>query len=204
MPSTPHNAYPKRHAGHDKYSSTRRKTSRLPRVTFAHVQLHRCVLAARARLSRSRLGERVFSLFTRARAPRAIATRRTNERGGCETMRSSAAGDLRANDYIIIPSLVRRARRRVVVRGVKTRDDDAVIFRARARVDRRTNRSPRSVAPIARGLGRFVLSIRGKSGVFVYSTRKRAPSFERVTDDDARRTALNRRKCLRARSIFPS
>lgn len=203
MPSTPHNAYPKRHAGHDKYSSTRRKTSRLPRVTFAHVQLHRCVLAARARLSRSRLGERVF-FSLHARAPRAIATRRTNERDGCETMRSSAAGDLRANDYIIIPSLVRRARRRVVVRGVKTRDDDAVIFRARARVDRRTNRSPRSVAPIARGLGRFVLSIRGKSGVFVYSTRKRAPSFERVTDDDARRAALNRRKCLRARSIFPS
>ena len=204
MPSTPHNAYPKRHAGHDKYSSTRRKTSRLPRVTFAHVQLHRCVLAARARLSRSRLGDRVFFISSRARAPRAIATRRTNERDGCETMRSSAAGDRRANDYIIIPSLVRRARRRVVARGVKTRDDDAVIFRARARVDRRTNRSPRSVAPIARGLGRFVLSIRGKSGVFVYSTRERAPSFERVTDDDARRAALNRRKCLRARSIFPS
>ena len=159
----------------------------------------------RARVSRGRVSANAFfSLFSRARAPRAIATRRTNERDGCETMRSSAAGDLRANDYIIIPSLVRRARRRVVVRGVKTRDDDAVIFRGRARVDRRTNRSPRSVAPIARGLGRFVLSIRGKSGVFVYSTRKRAPSFERVTDDDARRTALNRRKCLRARSIFPS
>ena len=158
----------------------------------------------RARVSRGRVSANAFFLSSRARAPRAIATRRTNERDGCETMRSSAAGDLRANDYIIIPSLVRRARRRVVVRGVKTRDDDAVIFRARARVDRRTNRSPRSVAPIARGLGRFVLSIRGKSGVFVYCTRKRAPSFERVTDDDARRAALNRRKCLRARSIFPS
>lgn len=146
MSSTPHNAYPKRHAGHDKYSSTRRKTSRLPRVTFAHVQLHRCVLAARARLSRSRLGERVFSLFTRARAPRAIATRRTNERDGCETMRSSAAGDRRANDYIIIPSLVRRARRRVVARGVKTRDDDAVIF-SRSRARRPTHES---IAPPGR------------------------------------------------------
>ena len=158
----------------------------------------------RARVSRGRVSAIAFFFSLHARAPRAIATRRTNERDGCETMRSSAAGDLRANDYIIIPSLVRRARSRVVVRGVKTRDDDAVIFRARARVDRRTNRSPRSVAPIARGLGRFVLSIRGKSGVFVYSTRERAPSFERVTDDAARRAALNRRKCLRARSIFPS
>ena len=157
----------------------------------------------RARVSRGRVSAiAFFHLFTRARAARDHDV--TNERDGCETMRSSAAGDLRANDYIIIPSLVRRARRRVVARGVKTRDDDAVIFRARARVDRRTNRSPRSVAPIARGLGRFVLSIRGKSGVFVYSTRERAPSFERVTDDAARRAALNRRKCLRARSIFPS
>ena len=158
----------------------------------------------RARVSRGRVSASASFFSSRARAPRAIATRRTNERDGCETMRSSAAGDLRANDYIIIPSLVRRARRRVVVRGVKTRDDDAFIFRARARVDRRTNRSPRPVAPIARGLGRFVLSIRGKSGVFIYSTRERAPSFERVTDDAARRAALNRRKCLRARSIFPS
>ena len=101
----------------------------------------------RARVSRGRVSANAFfSLFSRARAPRAIATRRTNERDGCETMRSSAAGDLRANDYIIIPSLVRRARRRVVARGVKTRDDDAVIF-SRSRARRPTHES---IAPPGR------------------------------------------------------
>ena len=93
----------------------------------------------RARVSRGRVSAiAFFFLFTRARAARDRDV--TNERDGCETMRSSAAGDLRANDYIIIPSLVRRARRRVVARGVKTRDDDArssPIARARALASRR-------------------------------------------------------------------